>query len=117
MSLHKSKGLTSRVAIVSACTHGLIPFAKDGETPEEAAATLKEQRRLFYVAITRCTEKLVISSAVRMRRDFAWTIGARVVPGRGQEARTIASQFIDELGPKAPAAERGADWAKGGYGG
>ena len=26
MSLHKSKGLTSRVAIVSACTRGLIPF-------------------------------------------------------------------------------------------
>ena len=52
MSLHKSKGLTSRVAIVSACTHGLIPFAKDGETVNEAAATLNEQRRLFYVAIT-----------------------------------------------------------------
>jgi superfamily I DNA/RNA helicase len=115
MSLHKSKGLTSRVAIVSACTHGLIPFVKDGDIATEAAATLEEQRRLFYVAITRCTEKLVISSAVSMARKFAWTIGARVSPGRGQTATTIASQFLDELGPNAPAAKCGSDWAKGRY--
>jgi DNA helicase-2/ATP-dependent DNA helicase PcrA len=115
MSLHKSKGLTSRVTIVSGCTHGLIPFVNFDESPDEAAATLREQRRLFYVAITRCTEILVISSVIRMRRDFAWKIGARVVPGRGADAPTIASPFIDELGPGAPASKQGAAWVQSGY--
>src|ERR1035437_1361102 len=115
MSLHKAKGLTSKVAIVSGCTEGLIPFVDTDETPQEAAATLQEQRRLFYVSITRCTETLVISSVVRMSRKFAWKIGARVFSGRGAFAATVASQFIDELGPGAPAAKKGVDWVQGGY--
>jgi superfamily I DNA/RNA helicase len=115
MSLHKAKGLTSKVTIVAGCTHGLTPFVDFDETPDEAAATLQEQRRLFYVAITRCTETLVISSALRMVRQFAWKIGARVVPGRSSIARTMASQFIGELGPMAPRARRGAEWAAADY--
>src|SRR5207302_10404875 len=78
MSLHKSKGLTSRVTIVAGCIQGLIPFQDDDEPPAEQAAILREQRRLFYVAITRCTEMLVLPSAVRMERQLAWTIGARL---------------------------------------
>jgi DNA helicase-2/ATP-dependent DNA helicase PcrA len=117
MSLHKSKGLTSKVTIVSACIQGLIPFLDDTETPEQAAATLKEQRRLFYVAITRCTEKLVISSAINMPRDLAWKIGAKVVSGRGQLAAAISSQFLHELGPDAPHAKKGTDWTHAGYAG
>jgi len=115
MSLHKSKGLTSKVAIISGCSQGLIPFVKDDEPPQDAAATMQEQRRLFYVAITRCTETLVISSTSRMPRKFAWQIGARVAPGRGALAATIASQFIDELGPNVPASKRGSTWAHDGY--
>ena len=110
MSLHKSKGLTSKVVIVAGCTHGLIPFMDKRHTAQEAALSLKEQRRLFYVAITRCTETLVISSVSRMTRKFAWKIGARVVAGQGSSATTIASQFIDELGPKAPDPKSGSDW-------
>jgi superfamily I DNA/RNA helicase len=115
MSLHKSKGLTSKVAIISGCTQGLIPFVKADETAQEADAILREQRRLFYVAITRCTETLVISSTARMPRKFAWKIGARVAPGRSAVAPTIASQFIDELGPDAPVSKRGSGWARTGY--
>jgi len=53
MSLHKSKGLTTRVTIVAGCTQGLIPFHKSDTPPVEQEAVLREQRRLFYVAITR----------------------------------------------------------------
>lgn len=115
MSLHKSKGLTSKITIVSGCTHGLIPFVARNATPQEAAATLEEQRRLFYVAITRCTETLVVSSAARMERKFAWSVGARVAPARTPVAATIASQFIDELGPSAPESKTGTSWTRGGY--
>ena len=47
MSLHKSKGLTSKVAIVSGCVQGLVPFQDDDQSENEQEAILKEQRRLF----------------------------------------------------------------------
>lgn len=115
MSLHKSKGLTSRVAIVAGCTQGLIPFEDSDLEMAEQAANLQEQRRLFYVAITRCTDVLVLSSAARMERKLAWKIGAQLRPGRWNLGITIASQFIDELGPTAPASRRGEEWANAGF--
>lgn len=115
MSLHKSKGLTSKIAIVSGCSHGLIPFLDSDHTPIEARENLREQRRLFYVAITRCTETLVISSVASMKRNFAWKIGARVAGFGITSARTIASQFMSELGPTAPQSKRGMDWQKNDY--
>lgn len=115
MSLHKSKGLTSRITIVAGCTQGLIPFQDSEQSSIEQDAILQEQRRLFYVAITRCTEILVLSSAARMERQLAWKIGAQLHQGRSNVGATIASQFIDELGPTAPAPRRGNDWAAAGY--
>lgn len=115
MSLHKSKGLTSRATIVSGCVHGLIPFEDDRQPANEQDAALKEQRRLFYVAITRCTERLVLSSFTRIPKNVAYKIGARVTRGRSQIARTIASQFWAELGPNAPARRSGNDWREGGF--
>jgi superfamily I DNA/RNA helicase len=115
MSLHKSKGLTSRVVIVAGCTRGLIPFQDNDQAPVEQDAILQEQRRLFYVAITRCSEVLVLSSAARMERQLAWRIGAQLQPGRSNVGTTIASPFIDELGPTAPASRRGDEWADTGY--
>jgi superfamily I DNA/RNA helicase len=114
MSLHKSKGLTSRVVIVAGCIRGLIPFQNLDETPAEQAQILLEQRRLFYVAITRCTEILVLSSALRLQRNFALQIGAQI-QGVGNQVSAVASQFIDELGPQAPQARLGANWAAAGY--
>jgi superfamily I DNA/RNA helicase len=114
MSLHKSKGLTSRAVIIAGCIRGLIPFQDLDETPDEQAAILLEQRRLFYVAITRCTDILVLSSALRLQRDFAFSIGAQV-QGWWNPSKTIASQFIAELGPQAPHARSGAEWREAGY--
>ena len=115
MSLHKSKGLTSKVAIVAGCIEGLIPFRDDEQPQPEQDAVLLEQRRLFYVAITRCTEALVLSSAARMERRLAWKIGARLRQGRSAADATIASRFLDELGPTAPAPRTGDQWIASGY--
>ncbi len=114
MSLHKSKGLTSRVVIVAGCIRGLIPFEDLDEPPAEQAQILMEQRRLFYVAITRCTELLVLSSALRLQRNFAFEIGAHV-QGWADPVPTIASQFFAELGPQAPQPRAGAQWRAAGY--
>jgi len=81
----------------------------------EQAALLAEQRRVFYVAITRTTETLVISSVARMERAFALKVGAELVAGHGQFGTPVASRFIAELGPAAPRAVAGASWVHGGY--
>jgi DNA helicase II / ATP-dependent DNA helicase PcrA len=110
MSLHKSKGLTSKVAIIAGCIHGLIPFVDADQSPKEQTAILAEQRRLFYVALTRCTEILVLSSVIRLDRKLAWKIGAQVKRGSSSVGATIASRFIHELGPSAPVPFSGQQW-------
>ena len=111
MSLHKSKGLTAKVCIVAGCSHGLIPFYNSKDSPAKKAATLKEQRRLFYVAITRCTEVLALSSVSHISPDIAHKMGAAVRPN----GDTIASQFLAELGARCPSARRGKAWIDGIY--
>lgn len=114
MSIHKSKGLTSKAVIIAGCIHGIIPFEDSKETPEERALTLQEQRRLFYVAITRCEELLVISSFAYLDQSMAYNLGAKF-RGRRQVVRTIASPFLSELGPNAPIANVGSNWENGDY--
>jgi DNA helicase II / ATP-dependent DNA helicase PcrA len=107
MSLHKSKGLTSRAVVVSSCIEGLIPFTDDNASANEQDAIVREQRRLFYVAITRCTELLMISSFLKIPTKLAYKIGAKVSRWGWKEKATIASRFLAELGPNVPRAVRG----------
>jgi superfamily I DNA/RNA helicase len=111
MSLHKSKGLTSRVTIIVGCIHGLIPFVDSDLPAVERPAHLQEQRRVFYVALTRAKEILVVSSVASIPRAMSHQIGAVLQGGNAQHGNTIACQFLHELGPQAPAASLGADWA------
>ena len=113
MSLHKSKGLTSRATIMVGCVHGLIPFIDKDLPSNEQPAHLQEQRRLFYVALTRATEVLVVSSFTSIPRAIAYKIGAEIRGGNRDNGNTIACQFLDELGPQAPTALLGTDWAEG----
>jgi DNA helicase-2/ATP-dependent DNA helicase PcrA len=54
MSLHKSKGLSSPVVIIAGCVEGLLPTAPDADaSPAEHQSALEEQRRLFFVGLTR----------------------------------------------------------------
>lgn len=114
MSLHKSKGLSSKVVIIADCIEGLIPTLDSRHTLDEAHANLQEQRRLFYVSMTRCREIVVLSSVLKLPAKLAYKMGARI-RGRGTWGYTVASRFLDELGPNAPASIRGEDWAKGGF--
>lgn len=115
MSLHKSKGLTSRVTIIVGCIRGLLPFVDDELTSAEALAHIQEQRRLFYVALTRAKEILVLSSAASCPRQLAHKIGAIVRGGNSQTGKTIACEFLEELGPQALPAHLGTTWAAGGF--
>ncbi|MGH9891435.1 MAG: 3'-5' exonuclease, partial [bacterium] len=106
MSLHKAKGLTADLVVALGCIEGLIPMVT-GDSPAEQAASLEEQRRLFYVAITRTRRILILSSVTRLPRNLAYRMGARIGRGNRTHAATIASRFIGELGPSCPPAVLG----------
>jgi DNA helicase II / ATP-dependent DNA helicase PcrA len=112
MSLHKSKGLTSKIVIVAGFVEGLIPFLDKDHSVAEEKANLEEQRRLLYVAVTRATDILVISSFATIERKVAHKIGARVKKSGGNKshALTESSRFLKELGPTAPPGVAGPKW-------
>jgi DNA helicase II / ATP-dependent DNA helicase PcrA len=115
MSLYKSKGLTSKVVIVAGCNEGLIPTIDHNAPLVEQRRQLKEQRRLFYVAITRPRKILALSSFLRIERRTAYRIGVHT-RGRGAMLGTIASQFLAQLGPDAPDPVDGMAWQDHDYG-
>ena len=81
----------------------------------EQERSLKEQRRLFYVAITRAKEILVISSIKEMETSLAYRIGATGSRRKGSNILNVASEFISELGPDAPATKLGSDWVSNNF--
>ncbi|UCF00338.1 MAG: UvrD-helicase domain-containing protein [Planctomycetota bacterium] len=82
MTLHTAKGLEFENVFIVGVEEGLLPHER---TNTDDADDLEEERRLFFVGITRAKSGLYISYA-RYR-----TI-------RGQLLRTIPSQFLFELG-------------------
>jgi superfamily I DNA/RNA helicase len=116
MSLHKSKGLSSPVVIIAGCVEGLLPTAPDVDaSPAERQAQLEEQRRLFFVGLTRVKAMpgdnrpgvLVLTSSRSM--SLADAMQSKIRPARVQYGRAFVhtSRFIRELGPAALAPEAG----------
>ena len=65
MTIHASKGLEFPVVFIAGCEEGIIPHAR---CLEEDPNNIEEERRLFYVAITRARDKLFISSCQKRRK-------------------------------------------------
>lgn len=61
MTIHASKGLEFDVVFLAGVEDGIIPHAR---SIEENPKSIEEERRLFYVAITRARKKLYISSCL-----------------------------------------------------
>lgn len=59
MTLHAAKGLEFPVVFITGCEEGLIPYHYNKETQPD----ISEERRLFYVGLTRAQEKLFLSCA------------------------------------------------------
>lgn len=79
MTIHAAKGLEFPVVFIAGAEDGIIPHARsmEGNTEDSGDTTgavssngLEEERRLFYVAITRARDKLFITSC-RTRRKQA----------------------------------------------
>lgn len=111
MSMHASKGLTADLVVLAGLVDGVIPRVDARLSEDEQQAQLEEQRRLFFVAMTRTTNILVFSSYSQLEAATAHRLQARV--GRwvgGGSFRTFASSFLGELGDQSPDAIRGENW-------
>jgi DNA helicase II / ATP-dependent DNA helicase PcrA len=116
MSLHKSKGLSSPVVIIAGCVEGLLPTALDANlTKTENDMQLEEQRRLFFVGLTRVKADpnngrpgiLMLTSSRTMSLADAMQSGIKPAKVEYGKAYIHASRFLKELGPSAPAPKKG----------
>ncbi len=65
MTLHNAKGLEFPAVFVTGLEDGLFPMSRARDDPEE----MEEERRLFYVGITRAERKLFLTHAEERRRN------------------------------------------------
>lgn len=80
MTLHSAKGLEFPVVFITGLEEGLFPIASSFYNTKE----LEEERRLFYVGITRAMKKLYFSYAKRRMRA-------------GNIFESKRSRFLDEV--------------------
>lgn len=66
MTIHAAKGLEFKVVFLAGCEDDVIPHAR---ALEDDPANIEEERRLFYVAVTRAMDKLYITSC-KMRHHL-----------------------------------------------
>ncbi len=85
MTVHSSKGLEFPVVFIAGLDEGLFPIFGSLDDKKE----LEEERRLFYVALTRAQEKVYLLFATNRRR-----MGAETMNG-------IPSRFINEIPEKS----------------
>jgi DNA helicase-2/ATP-dependent DNA helicase PcrA len=91
MTLHNAKGLEFPVVFITGLEDGLFPLSQSFDDPDK----LEEERRLFYVGITRAENKLFMSFAETRRRngELMMSIKSRflkeIPPGMLEEKRTI----------------------------
>ena len=83
-TIHAAKGLEWEAVIIAGCVEGSLPHAQS-----LAPAALAEERRLFYVAVTRAKRHLLLT----------WS-RARQPGGRGHRQR---SRFLDVLASEGDA--------------
>lgn len=83
MTMHSAKGLEFRNVYLAGMEEGLFPSKMSMNTDKE----LEEERRLFYVALTRAEEKAVLSYA---NSRYKWGVSTRSQPSR----------FIHDIDPR-----------------
>jgi DNA helicase-2/ATP-dependent DNA helicase PcrA len=117
LTVHKAKGLEFPVVFLVGCAEGKFPVQRRKEPIELPAALekealaggdahLQEERRLFYVAMTRARDELVLTSAAdygtaRTRKVSRFVVEALDLPSPRPLPRR--SQALEALGRHRPA--------------
>ncbi len=80
LTLHAAKGLEFGAVFIVGLDDGILPHSRSFDEPEE----MEEERRLFYVGITRAKDRLYLIRSVQRG-------------GRGYAEETYPSRFLDDL--------------------
>lgn len=94
MTMHNAKGLEYPVVFITGIEDGLFPTSQSFDDP----AKMEEERRLFYVGITRAEQKLYLTHAESRRRN-------------GEIVGAIPSRFLRDI-PDGMLEQRGTLRAK-----
>ncbi|MEO8875039.1 MAG: UvrD-helicase domain-containing protein [Polyangiaceae bacterium] len=88
-TLHGAKGLEFDIVYLIGCEEGLLPHARtiDSRATDAAPADLEEERRLFYVGVTRAKDTLLLSRCK--------TRGMR-----GKAVERTPSRFLSDIPPE-----------------
>lgn len=82
MTMHAAKGLEFPVVFIAGCEEGLLPYRHPRDRGQ--ASDVAEERRLFYVAMTRARERLCLSRARYRNRG-------------GRNRATRPTPFLDDI--------------------
>jgi DNA helicase-2/ATP-dependent DNA helicase PcrA len=80
LTLHAAKGLEYGAVFIVGLDDGIIPHSRSFDEPEQ----MEEERRLFYVGITRAKDRLYLLRAIQRG-------------GRGMTEDTFPSRFMDDI--------------------
>ncbi len=80
LTLHAAKGLEFGAVFITGLDDGILPHSRSFDEPEE----MEEERRLFYVGITRAKDRLYLLRAAQRG-------------GRGYAEETYPSRFLDDI--------------------
>ncbi len=83
LTIHTSKGLEFPVVLLGGIEEGILPLT----SPDGSSTEVEEERRLFFVAVTRAMDRLVLSYT-RERLRFGTRMGM------------IASRYLREIPPE-----------------
>jgi DNA helicase-2/ATP-dependent DNA helicase PcrA len=109
MTLHNAKGLEYPVVFLTGLEDGLFPLSQSFDDPPK----LEEERRLFYVGITRAQQKLYLSHTEMRRRN-----GELLPSIKSRFLREIAGANLDERKTiRVTALGRGSVSREGGFSG
>ncbi|MCZ6465274.1 MAG: UvrD-helicase domain-containing protein [Proteobacteria bacterium] len=95
LTAHSAKGLEFPAVYLVGLEEGIFPHAASASTTED----VEEERRLFYVGMTRAMERLTVTCAAERRR---WGTHSHQQPSRFLEE--IPDKWLE--GERTPAAER-----------
>ena len=91
MTVHASKGLEFKYVFVVGLEDGLFPNRRDGDV--KSGEDSEEERRLFYVALTRAKEKLFLTYA-----NFRTIFGSRQINAPSEFISDIPKDILEKEG-------------------
>ena len=93
MTVHAAKGLEFKNVFIAGLEDGLFPHERHGDTG--SSSDREEERRLFYVAITRAEKKVFLSFA-----NFRTIFGSRQINAPSEFISDIPADLIEKEGEK-----------------